>query len=637
MKQRNKLFLLFSSAVLGSTLAIAIPQNTSTISAETVAAQPAAVNPSAPYANGVYPDTKLAYHKSGTQVNSTMAQFMGSDQFKEPKMTVTINGDNAILSFPAKDKASADMIKKFTVNGKPTVRKGTAFEVIVPSTSINGILKGYVEIVADIGEDEPFQEKQPVDIKINTRSIQKNVAPKPETKPESKPETKPESKPETKPESKPETKPESKPKTKSESKPKTKSESKSKSKNHSTSKSAREDVMVHYSANYFKYRTTKESTMAQFMGEKNGKTQLPGKARMYTHNGDQYVVLSARDGGKKDHQKYANMISSISLNGLNAFKREGNDFYFNLGKDNKQSSKQLTLNGRVVVNVPGVINENQPFTVMFNNRHETKLTSNNVETGKSVRDTSNPGSSSSSSVSSTAANGGAGKASVAVAKNSYYNYSAQFLKQGTSESSVMANYMLNAAHVEIKGNNATITVFANSGSSANMITHMTLGGQTASRSGNGYTVTLPKSELESVIAGHVDVDVPGVIHESQPFSLRLTPGFSGTPSAGGDSSSADGASAMGGSAAMGGNAFPMGSASNLNAANANSIAAAKKAADAKKNGAKNGDNIKNPDATAQAKDKEQSDMNKTFLSIGGIISAVLGYIGTTLGWNIFRG
>ena len=155
MKQRNKLFLLFSSAVLGSTLAIAIPQNTSTISAETVVAQPAAVNQNAPYANGVYPNLPMAYHKSGTQVNSTMAQFMGSDQFKEPKMTVTINGDNAILSFPAKDKASADMIKKFTVNGKPTVRKGTAFEVIVPSTSINGILKGYVEIVADIGEDEP--------------------------------------------------------------------------------------------------------------------------------------------------------------------------------------------------------------------------------------------------------------------------------------------------------------------------------------------------------------------------------------------------------------------------------------------------------------------------------------------------
>ncbi len=205
----------------------------------------------------------------------------------------------------------------------------------------------------------------------------------------------------------------------------------------------------------------------------------------------------------------------------------------------------------------------------------------------------------------------------------------------------MANYMLNAAHVEIKGNNAIITVFANSASSANMITHMTLGGQTASRSGNGYTVTLPKSELESVIAGHVDVDVPGVIRESQPFSLRLTPGFSGTPSAGGDSSSAEGA--------MGGNAFPMGSASNLNAANANSLAATNKAADnanslaatkkaadnAKKNGAKNGDNIKNPDATAQ--DKDKSDMNKTFLSIGGIISAVLGYIGTTLGWNIFRG
>ncbi|QOD86057.1 hypothetical protein IE337_00065 [Weissella viridescens] len=612
MKQRNKLFLLFSSAVLGSTLAIAIPQNTPTISAETVAAQPAAVNPSAPYANGVYPNLPMAYHKSGTQETSTMAKFM------ESKVTVTINGANATLSFPAKSKSTADMIKKFTVNGKPTVRKGDAFEVIVPSTTINSVLKGYVEISTVLEGNIPFSEKQTVDIKVNTTSIKKaetsTPAPKPDTKPDVKPKPTPKPQPDPKPTPAPKKDTGKKDATKKTT-PKKVAPKKNAPKK-AAPKATNQEV-VSYNAHYLKKGTSARSTMAQYMS---------GKAEMYYQGGNQYVVIYANSG------KSANMIKSMSLNGKSYFSRSGNQFYFNLGGKKLQNNGKLTLNGFVGVSTYikglGQFNENQPYTLRLDGR--SVRSGKPMPTGSSRPATNQTQTSGNSGSATTAANGGAGKASVAVAKNSYYNYSAQFLKQGTSESSVMANYMLNAAHVEIKGNNAIITVFANSASSANMITHMTLGGQTASRSGNGYTVTLPKSELESVIAGHVDVDVPGVIHESQPFSLRLTPGFSGTPSAGGDSSSAEGA--------MGGNAFPMGSASNLNAANANSLAAAKKAADnAKKNGAKNGDNIKNPDATAQDKDKEKSDMNKIFLSIGGIISAVLGYIGTTLGWNIFRG
>lgn len=611
MKQRNKLFLLFSSAVLGSTLAIAIPQNTSTISAETVAAQPAAVNQSAPYANGVYPNTPMAYHKSGTQETSTMATFM------ESKVTVTINGANATLSFPAYDSESADMLKKFTVNGKNTVRKGNNFEVVMPSNTINNVLKGYVEVLYKDAKNKPHEEKQPVDIKIDTSNIKKaeTSTPQPDN-------------PKTDQQKKTEQEAENRRKEQQKQEEKKRQDDENRRKEQKKQDDARKRSqeleqdrksgnptnkldIVEYTANYKNKTTGEKSTMADYMST---------KAKLYYKGGHQYIVISANSSDS------ASMIKDMRLNGHGYFKKVGNTFYFNLGRKEIQKLNSVTFAGTVSVStrIRGKqFTENPEFTLTLTNPKVHKGDASSLHTGSGSIGKPVP------SANTNKSNGASG-GSVAVAKNSYYNYSAQFLKQGSSESSVMANYMLNAAHVEIKGNNAIITVFANSASSANMITHMTLGGQTASRSGNGYTVTLPKSELESVIAGHVDVDVPGVIHESQPFSLRLTPGFSGTPSAGGDSSSAEGA--------MGGNAFPMGSASNLNAANANSLAAAKKAADnAKKNGAKNGDNIKNPDATAQDKDKEKSDMNKTFLSIGGIISAVLGYIGTTLGWNIFRG
>ncbi|WP_072152629.1 hypothetical protein [Weissella viridescens] len=356
MKQRNKLFLLFSSAVLGSTLAIAIPQNTSTISAETVAAQPAAVNPSAPYANGVYPNLPMAYHKSGTRETSTMATFMAS------KVTVTINGANATLSFPAKSKSNADMVKKFTVNGKPTVRKGNTFEVIVPSTSINGVLKGYVEISTVLEGNIPFHEEPSVDIQIDTSSIKKAEAPNPAPKPDSKPKPVPKKeapKKDTGKKTSPkktDPKPKPAPKKEAPKKDTGKKTSPKKTDPKKTAPKATNQEVVSYNAHYLKKGTSEESTMAQYMS---------GKAEMYYQGGNQYVVIYANSG------KSANMIKSMLLNGKPS-KRSGNQFYFNLGGKKLQNNGKLTLKGFVHVSTYikrfGPFNENQPYTLRLDGR-----------------------------------------------------------------------------------------------------------------------------------------------------------------------------------------------------------------------------------------------------------------------------
>lgn len=177
-----------------------------------------------------------------------------------------------------------------------------------------------------------------------------------------------------------------------------------------------------------------------------------------------------------------------------------------------------------------------------------------------------------------------------------------------------------------------------------MITNLRLGGQNPHRSGNGFTFTIAKSALSSIITGHVDVSIPGVFSEFQPFSLRLTPGFSGAP-AGGSASNDASADPM--SAALaGGNANMMSAMMNSNAPAANLMT--NQAGNNKNNNnhskqnngsqqANNADNIQDADPAAQAANKQKSDMNNTFLSIGGIISAILGYIGTTLGWALFKG
>lgn len=264
-------------------------------------------------------------------------------------------------------------------------------------------------------------------------------------------------------------------------------------------------------------------------------------------------------------------------------------------------------------------------------------------------------------------------------------YTAQFLKLGTNQRSVMADYMLERAQVTFVGNDAIIRIYANSPASANMITKLTLAGQTMRRDGNAYVVTLPKSVLTSVILGHVDVDVPGIIHESQPFSLRLladgdqsnnpvvpesteeTPGSEQqkvrTPKS--NQSVTDNGQGNNESMPLGlqPNVIEMANRNQpvattmtnpvrvLNAGTANGSAKNDQgtvennqpAQDKQNKQAKQVSDVNNRltsplAATADANDKKSnSEMDTIFLVVGGIIAALLGYISITLGWLIFKG
>lgn len=263
-------------------------------------------------------------------------------------------------------------------------------------------------------------------------------------------------------------------------------------------------------------------------------------------------------------------------------------------------------------------------------------------------------------------------------------YTAQFLKLGTNQRSVMADYMLERSHVTFVGNDAIIRIYANSPASANMITKLTLAGQTMRRDGNAYVVTLPKSVLTSVILGHVDVDVPGIIQESQPFSLRLladgdsnnpvvpestdaTPGSEQQKVWTPKSNQAVTENGQGNNDNMplvlqpnvtemaNGNkpvamamtnpvrALNAGTA-NGNAKDDQGTAENKQPAQDKQNKqAKQVSDVNNRltsplAATADANDKKtNSEMDTIFLIVGGIIAALLGYIAITLGWLIFKG
>lgn len=385
--------------------------------------------------------------------------------------------------------------------------------------------------------------------------------------------------------------------------------------------------LVTYKARYLKEGTSQTSVMAQYMTD---------KAEMYYQDGQQYIVVSAADS------KSAAMIKNLSLNGHNYFKRDGNKFYFNLGREKLQNKGDMNLAGFVGVStiIPGMgeFNENQPFTLRLDGRQATKTVDQKQPTGKS--DTKVKPVETKSNGSNTGKGRVVGMQTVPRNKNSQYNYTAEFLKQGTNQISVMANYMLNVAHVVVNGDQATITVFANSASSANMITRLTLGGLTAVRSGNGYTVTLPTSMLRSVITGHVDVDVPGVIKESQPFSLRLTPGFSGEANTNGTVAflGTDGSNVMGTTVPQ--MLQPVTSpVTQLN----NDQSVVQKSDEVKKDKTKdksakpNGLPSEVASAPAQTTDVETNGMNNVVLIIGGIISVLLGFIATTLGWIIFKG
>lgn len=391
--------------------------------------------------------------------------------------------------------------------------------------------------------------------------------------------------------------------------------------------------VVTYKAHYLKEGTAQKSVMAQYM---------TNKAEMYYQDGQQYVVISAADS------KSAEMIKNLSLNGKNYFKRDGNKFYFNLGKEKLQTKASIELAGFVGVStfIPGMgeFNENQPFTLRLDGRQVSKHVDKKQPTGKSDTKVKHV---ESKSKGSNAENGRiVGMKNVSRNNNSQYNYTAQFLKQGTSQSSVMADYMLNVAQVVINGDQATITIFANGANSANMITRLTLAGQATVRSGNGYTVTLPTSMLDSVITGHVDVDVPGIIKESQPFSLRLTPGFSGVTSTSNHVTAlgTNGTNTVGTAVPQMLQPVTRQLTDQEKTANDDNSAADKSRTDTK---AKSKDDSKldkglnlaaeNVSQESQPNDAESNHMNNMVLVIGGIISVLLGFIATTLGWIIFKG
>lgn len=677
MKIKNTMVLLFSSAVLGSTLMVTNPQVNPVIHADQAVSTVA--NTTLPDGHYVVP---VRYQKENTNEQSTMTQYMGT------QVTIDIVNGQAKLTIPAKNKTTADMLTKFTVSGKTAVRQGNNFVVTgIPANSLSKVIKGHVdvEVPGVIKESQPVDiqltlpkppaqkpapdqnksaedaakkqseaEQRAADAKAKSEAEQKAADAKAKSEAEKKAadakakaesekkaaDAKAKSESTKKQNSKKQSSKKSTSQKKQSSKKNTSKKStsnKSQSKKTNSKKSTSNKVKeVTYTARYVKSGTSTTSTMNQYMKP---------SATMYQRNGDQYVILHAAGS------QQAKMIKNMTLEGTTTIERKGNDFYFNLGKRNLQTKKQVNLNGRVHVELPGIISERQPFSIKLGgqkvNYEKNNARQTNFPTGKAKAASNNGRATSSASVAQSAmttpaaavavTNGG-----VSTAKDSYYNYAAQYLKQGTSQSSVMQNYMLNAAHVEINGSMAKVTIFAKDAKSAQMITNLRLGGQTAHRSGNGFTFTIAKSALSSIITGHVDVSIPGVFSESQPFSLRLTPGFSGTP-AGGSASNDASADPM--SAALaGGNANMMSAMMNTNAPAANLMtnqAGNNKNNHSKQNNgsqqANNADNIQDADPAAQAANKQKSDMNNTFLSIGGIISAVLGYIGTTLGWALFKG
>lgn len=676
MKIKNTMVLLFSSAVLGSTLMVTNPQVNPVIHADQAVSTVA--NTTLPDGHYVVP---VRYQKENTNEQSTMTQYMGT------QVTIDIVNGQAKLTIPAKNKTTADMLKKFTVSDKTAVRQGNNFVVTdIPANGLSKVIKGHVdvELPGVIKESQPVDiqltlpkpapdqnksaedaakkqseaEQRAADAKAKSEAEQKAADAKAKSEAEKQAadakakaesekkaaDAKAKSESTKKQNSKKQSSKKSTSQKKQSSKKNTSKKStsnKSQSKKTNSKKSTSNKVKeVTYTARYVKSGTSTTSTMNQYMKP---------SATMYQRNGDQYVILHA--AGPQQNK----MIQNMTLEGKATTERRGNDFYFNLGKRNLQTKKQVTLNGRVHVELPGIISEHQPFSIKLGGRHEkNNVRQTNLPTGKAKAAPNEGRGTSSTSVAQGATtpmttpaaavavtNGG-----VSTAKDSYYNYAAQYLKQGTSQSSVMQNYMLNAAHVEINGSMAKVTIFAKDAKSAQMITNLRLGGQTAHRSGNGFTFTIAKSALSSIITGHVDVSIPGVFSESQPFSLRLTPGFSGAP-AGGSASNDASADPMN-AAFSGGNANMMSAMMNSTAPAASLMT--NQAGNNKNNNnnnhskqnngskqANNADNIQDADPAAQAANKQKSDMNNTFLSIGGIISAVLGYIGTTLGWALFKG
>lgn len=462
------------------------------------------------------------------------------------------------------------------------------------------------------------------------------------------------------------------------------------------SKPSKEQDVVTYKAHYLKVGTSDTSVMAQYMAK---------YAEMYYQNGHQYVVISASD------VKAFNMIQNMSLNGHTYFKREGTKFFFDLGKQVIQNKSTMKLKGFVHVStyIPGLgqFKEEQPFTLSLDGRtvkkgsvpdkpsrpngdnqkqpltNEQKRTEDKTSTDKQNQKKQTEKKATQKSVK---------KSMPKKATDDTHNYMANFLKLGTNQTSVMAQYMLHTAQVKINGDKATVTIFAKNKTAANMITRLMIDGQQAVRSGNGFIVTVPKNTLDTVILGHVDVDVPGIIKESQPFSLRLIAGKTRV-----DKSQAETDVSESGTDVdiminsnqtqkesnqgdpvqlLKDNQTAVTSESNSefmtmenptvkafqttgqanNAPVQALLGTSVESQDSQNSDAtskltKNNDKksatestvdqllkTPNPANVNKSSDpKEQDDMNRTFLILGSVIAALLGFISVTLGWLVFKG
>jgi len=553
-----------------------------------------------------YVGYKAHYLKYNTSDKSTMAQFMTENA------KLYYQDGNQYVEIEAKDDKSANMISSMTLNKVNFFKRdGNTYyfnlgkQKLQDKQSIK--LDGFVVVSTTIPGMGAFKEEQPFTLQLDGRVSQsdKNEGnTKPETKPN--PEVKPEPKPEVKP--KPDVKPNESNKDKAPS---------------------NKTAYVGYKAHYLKHGTSNKSTMAQFMS---------ADAKLYYQDGNQYIEISAKD------QKSADMISRMTLNNTNYFKHVGNKYYFNLGKQKLQDKQSIKLDGFVVVstNLPGIgeFKEEQPFTLQLNGRQVHEGVKEDRPTGESHK-TPTPNKKPAPKPQANRESTNQAKHKKPFVGNAYYNYAAQYLKQGTNQTSVMASYMMNAAHVEIKGNSAVITIFAKDIASANMMTKLMLGGKQAVRSGNGYTVTLPKSALNGIINGHVDVDVPGIIKESQPFSLRLTSGFDGTPVAGDNNEMT--MDNMMNDGVVNGAAVPLlGNAATSQVTDSSATPVADKAAQqAKQSKTNKNDEPKQigdqANLAEQQTPKKAQKQNPVFIVVGGIIATVLGFIGTVVGWKIFKG
>ncbi|RRG18805.1 LPXTG cell wall anchor domain-containing protein [Weissella viridescens] len=117
------------------------------------------------YADGTYPlDTSNSYKKKGTTEPSTMQNYMGD------KSSVTIKGNQAILTLSAASPEDADMINSFTINGVTGTRQGDNFVFNLTTDQLDNVLNGHLSITYTIGT-KTITETPDVDILLDMSSV----------------------------------------------------------------------------------------------------------------------------------------------------------------------------------------------------------------------------------------------------------------------------------------------------------------------------------------------------------------------------------------------------------------------------------------------------------------------------------